>query len=483
MTTSLRLLASTSLARGNKGRGLSALSPWRGLNGGPVREANAFGPLKAKLEAGQNVVVFINSDSTGYSEFGPYYKFVVALGELYDYTIVMYRWAEWGGSSANGPKEYAAPVTLRTGTRGSMAVYLAALPGQVAGCMFEASRKPNAIDAIPKPDVAITHHGHNMSSFETPGSALAIGRGLFWSIVGLISWQWQGVAQVMTTQNPWRDTAGYDNVNNAIRGVASAFPSLTLVDSHARILEAGKDASLYRPGEPSPGVHLSDTEFNSKGAQIVADALMARFRSSKAGAFSTVSWMELPIGTQLFGNGDLSNWTGSVPVNFQNVAGNSVTKDTDTANIFPGSGAAYSARVKPADANGHFSSLSNAFDAAERAAMAGKTVTAIMLVKANPLQRTPVTSFITRANNGLRTFTGGGLMWSPTAGASGLGGWMPIVYGGIPCDPVNDDANSAYRFAPAFGATAAPTADVSWLQRCVIIEGLIPRLGLVRPAA
>ncbi|MCZ4073532.1 hypothetical protein [Agrobacterium sp. LMR679] len=109
-----------------------------------------------------------------------------------------------------------------------MAVYLAALPGQVAGCMFEASRKPNAIDAIPKPDVAITHHGHNMSSFETPGSALAIGRGLFWSIIGLISWQWQGVAQVMTTQNPWRDTAGYDNVNNAIRGVASAFPALRL---------------------------------------------------------------------------------------------------------------------------------------------------------------------------------------------------------------------------------------------------------------
>ncbi|PZR86253.1 MAG: hypothetical protein DI537_29085 [Stutzerimonas stutzeri] len=450
------------------------------MNGGPVRNVNAFGPLKAKLEAGQNAVVFVNADSTGYSEFGPYYKFAVALGNLYDYTIVLYRWAEWGGSSANGPKEYAAPVTLRTGTRGSMAVYLAALPGQVAGCMFEASRKPNAIDAIPKPDLAITHHGHNMSSFETPGSALSIGRGLFWSIVGLISWQWQGVPQAITTQNPWRDTGGYDNVYNAIRGVASVFPSLTLIDSHARIIEAGKDASLYRSGEPAPGVHLSDTEANSKGAQIVADALMGRFISSKAGAFSTVSWMELPIGTQLFGNGDLSNWTGSVPVNFQNVAGNTVTKDTDPANIFSGSGAAYSARVKPADANGHFSSLSNSFDAAERASMAGKTITGIMLVKANPLQRTPSTSFITRANNSLRTYSGGALMWGAQSGA---GGWMPIVYGGIACDPVNDDANSAYRISPAFGATAAPTADVSWLQRCVIIEGLVPRLGLVRPAA
>lgn len=480
MTTSLRRLASTSLARGKAGRGLLAASPWRGLSGGPVRVVNAFSPLLQKLQAGQNAVMFVNGDSTAYSEYGPYYKFAVALGDLYDYTIVMYRWAEWGGSSANGPKQYAAPVTLRTGTRGTLSVYLAALPGQVAGCMFEASRKPAAIDAIPKPDVAITHHGHNMSSFEVPGGDLAIGRGLFWSVIGLISWQWQDVAQVLTTQNPWRDTAGYDNVYNAIRGVASVFPTLTLADSHARILEAGKDPSLYRPGEPSPGVHLSDSEANSKGAQIVADTLMGKFRSAKAGAFSTVSWMELPIVTNLFVNGDLSNWTGALPVNLSAVAGSSATKDTDPANIHPGAGAAYSAKVKPADANGHFSSISNSFDATERASMSGKTVTAIMLVKASPLQRTPFTSFVTRANNGLRTYSGGALMWGAPSGADG---WMPIVYGGIPCDAGNADANSSYKFVPAFGATAPATADASWLQRCVIIEGAVPRLGLVRPAA
>lgn len=62
-----------------------------------------------------------------------------------------------------------------------------------------------------------------------------------------------------------------------------------------------------------------------------------------------------------------------------------------------------------------------------------------------------------------------------------LGGWMPIVYGGIPCDARNTDANSSYKYVPAFGGAAAPTADVNWLQRCVIIEGLVPRLGLVRP--
>lgn len=440
----------------------------------------AFSPIMAKLSAGQNAVMFVNGDSTAYSEYGPYYKFAVALGDLYDYTILMYRWAEWGGSSANGPKQYAAPVTLRTGTRGTLSVYLAALPGQVAGCMFEASRKPTAIDAIPKPDVAVTHHGHNMSTFEAPAGDLAIGRGLIWSIIGLISWQWQGVAQVLTTQNPWRDTSGYNNLYNAIRGVASVFPSLTIVDSHVLFIGAGKDASLYRSGEPSPGVHPSDTAANSKGAQLGADALMATFKRSLEGAFSTVSWMELPIVTNLFVNGDLSNWTGALPVNYSAVAGVSATKDTDPANIHPGAGATYSAKVKPADANGHFSSISNSFDATERASMSGKTVTAIMLAKANPLQRTPFTSFVTRANNGLRTYSGGALMWGAPSGA---GGWMPIVYAAIPCDAGNTDANSSYKFVPAFGATAPATADASWLQRCVIIEGSVPRLGLVRPSA
>lgn len=440
--------------------------------------ANAFGPAKAKLEAGENVNILANTDSTGYSEYGPYYKFAVALGDLYNCTVIMHRWAEWGGASPNGPKEYAAPVVLRTGTSQTIDFWLAALPGQVAGCMFEASRKPNAIDAIPKPDVAITHHGHNMSTFETPNNELAYGRGLFWSIIGLISWQWKGVPQVLTTQNPWRDNTGYNKVYDAITGVAAAFPSLTLVDSHKLFLDAGKSATLYRTGEATPVVHPSDSQSNSMGAQLVADALMAQFKKARKAAFETVSWMELPIGTNLFVNGDLSNWTGTVPVNFTNVAGNVTAKDTDPANILPGSGAAWSAKLAPSASNGQFSKIQNSFDATERASMAGKNITAIMLLKANPLQRTPYNSLVTMSGGAVRTFAGGGLMW----GALQAGGWMPIVHAGVPCDVVNNDANSSYGVAPGFGATAPATVNPAWLQRCVIIEGLVPRLGLVRPA-
>lgn len=435
---------------------------------------SAFGPLKTKMDAGQDAVLFVNGDSTSYSEYGPYYKFAVALGDLHDYTVVLYRWAEWEVSAATGPKQYSAPVTLRTGTRGTLTMYLAALPGQVAGRMFEATRKPAAIDAIPKPDVAILHQGHNMQSFETPNNELSQGRGLFWSVIGLTSWQWQGVAQAITTQNPWRDNTDYTKVYNAIMGVAGAFPSLTLVDTHQLFIAAGKSAALYRDN-----IHPSDTQANSAGAQMIADALMSSYARAKRSPFSTVSWFELPLGTNLFVNGDLSNWTGTVPVNFQNVAGNITEKDTDPTNIFPGTGASWSAKLSPAAANGHFSKFQNGFDATERASMAGKTVTAIMLVKANPLQRVPYNSFVTVSGGATRTFTGGGLMWGS---ASGVGGWMPIVNAGIPCDTPNNDANSAHGISPAFGATAPPTTDPMWLQRCVIVEGLVPRLGLVRPA-
>jgi hypothetical protein len=436
---------------------------------------NGFSRLKAKLAVGANAVIFVNGDSTAYSEYGPYYKFAVMLGNLYNATVIVHRWAEWTGAAANGPKEYSAPVVLRAGSSQVVELFLAALPGQVIGCMFESSRKQKAIDAIPTPDVAITHHGHNMISFETPGSDISIGRGLFWAGIGMISWQWEGVAQVITTQNPLRDDTTYSKLYNSITGVAAVFPSITMVDTNKKFTDANKNASLYRDN-----VHPSDTSGNSSGAQLQADALMVEFNRARVGEFSTESWMELPIGSNLFVNGDLSNWTGSTPANFSNVAGNVTSKDFDPANIFPGSGASYSAKVAPPAANGQFAKLSNSFDATERASMSGKSVTAIMLVKANPLQKMPVTSFVTLSLGSLRTFTGGGLLWDQQSGKN-VGGWMPIVYAGLPCDANNSDANSKFALSPAFGGAAPPTLDPAWLQRAVIIEGSVPRLGLVRP--
>ena len=42
--------------------------------------ANAFSPMKGKLQAGEDAVLFINGDSTSHGEYGPYYKFAEANG-------------------------------------------------------------------------------------------------------------------------------------------------------------------------------------------------------------------------------------------------------------------------------------------------------------------------------------------------------------------------------------------------------------------
>lgn len=437
--------------------------------------SNAFGPLKTKLAAGQDAVMFINGDSTAHSDYGPYFKFAVALGNLYNATVIMHQWAEWVTSAPTGPKDYAAPVVLRSGSGPTLDVYLASLPGQVPGAMWVDSRKPTAIDAIPKPDVAIMHHGHNIQSFEIVNGELAQGKGIFWSIIGHTSWKWQGVPQVITTQNPWQSDTGYTKVYNAIMAIASVFPSITLVDTHKLFTDLGKPSNLWRGGD---NIHPSDSQANSAGAQLIADALMAEFSRAKREAFSTVSWFELPIDTNLFVNGDLSNWTATLPVNFTNVANNVTEKDTDPANIFPGSGAAWSAKITPPAANGHFAKIQNSFDATERASMNGKTVTAIALVKVNVLQRVPYGSFVTLSGGSLRTYAYGG---SNLFSAASAGGWMPMVSAGIPCDANNTDANSAMGVSPAFGATAPSALDPNWLQKCVIVEGHVPKLDLIRP--
>jgi len=163
--------------------------------------ANAFGQLKRKLEAGKDAAIFINGDSTAYSENGPYYKFAKKIGEQTNSKVVLYRWAEWEISKPTGPKEYAPPVVLHEGSGpATLTVYLAALPGGVAGDMFAESRRAKAIDAIPRPDCAVLHHGHNMRghsrAFPEDGSTI---RGLFLSAIGNTANQWQGVPQAIAS--------------------------------------------------------------------------------------------------------------------------------------------------------------------------------------------------------------------------------------------------------------------------------------------
>lgn len=431
-----------------------------------------FSPIKAKLAAGQNVTIFVNADSTGYSDHGPFYKFAAAIGVAHDATVVLHRWAEWQVSAATGPKAYAAPVTLRTGAGPTLTMYLAALPGAVAGAMWDASRKTAAIDGIPAPDIAILHHGHNMQSFETPMAGNhSLGAGLYLATLGLTSMQWPGVPQLATTQNPWRDNSGYDKVRAAAIVAASGYPSLQIVDTHQSFIGAGKVTSLYRDN-----IHPSDSTANSTGAQMVADALFADYNAHRAATgFQTLSWPTRGA-TSLLSNSDFSTWTAAMPSGWSALASGVIVKDSSNV---AGSAPWSMSIAPPSTASGaQNAGAYRALSAAERSSIAGKFISIAILVSADPNQRAPFGSFICRTMNeggtasALRTFALGAL--------SGVrDGLVWMVASGIPIHAdTAGDANTSIRLYSAFGGSAPTAINPLRVHRCVVGEGMLPAGGL-----
>jgi hypothetical protein len=420
--------------------------------------ANAFSSLKGKLQAGKDGVLFINGDSTSYSEYGPYYKFAQALGEATGCTVILHRWAEWVVSAPKGPKEYAQPVILHQGgSQAKLEVYLASLPGAVAGDMFSGSRRTHAMGAIPRPDCAILHHGHNMVNcpvaFKGDPSS---GRGLFLASIAQTSMQWPGVPQAIVTQNPWRDGDQYARIYDVLRGLAAEEPQLTLIDSCQRFIAAGKRADLYRDT-----VHPSDRKDHDAGAKMVADALLDAWREAKPGAaFSTPGWQERRA-ANLIGNGEFADWKAGLPAGWHVGGAATAEKSTDA----PHGGEPFALAVRPNGDKGAF--LGKVLDAAESAAVRGKTITLAALVHASPAQPRAYAAFVCPVEGVNRTFAFGDLN-------SGKGDWVWMVCSGIPVDAAAANGSMYLRFFPAFGLNAPTNNEPLLIQRVLVVEGKKP---------
>lgn len=323
--------------------------------------ANAFSPIKGKLAAGKDAVLFINGDSTSYEPNGPYFLFAKAIGEAMGCKVVMHRWGEWEMGKPSGPKQYEPPVTLRDKGKATLTVYLATLPGASATEMFVNARRAQAIDAIPLPDCCILHHGHNMlGAFQSlPGDRTSLCGWLF-AAIGMTSLKWPGVPQVITNQNAWKRVDNYKRALESIQTVAALHPSLTLVDSHTAFVTAGMTDDLYRNNDV---IHPSDGPSNHKGADLVATALMAAWTSAAAGqAFTTPSWPAMP-------DKGLADWA-ELP---------------DRKNVEAGKsqdGKALEVSFKDAE-----SSIGKKFSAGETAAISGKTISISALVDVPPKMR------------------------------------------------------------------------------------------------
>ena len=428
--------------------------------------ANAFSPMKGKLQAGEDAVLFINGDSTSHSEYGPYYKFAQALGETTGCTVILHRWAEWVVSAPTGPKEYAPPVTLLKGnSRAKLEVYLAALPGAVAGAMFDGSRRKNAIEAIPRPDCAILHHGHNMLNYPVafPGDRCA-GRGLFLAAIEQTSTQWPGVPQAIVTQNPLRDGEQFTRIYEVLRDITVGEPHLTLIDSYRVFVAAGKRAELYRDN-----IHPSDRKGQDAGAKMVADTLMTAWREAKPGAaFSTPSWLER-TSVNLISNSDLSDWKADVPAGWRVGGAATVEKAADVTQV----GKPVALAIRPnGDKDAFFGKL---LDETESAAVRGKTITIAALVRASSAQPRAYAYFVCPVEGVIRTFAFGDLN-------SGKDGWVWMICSGIPVDAAAVHSSMQLRFLPAFSLKSPASNEPLLIQRVLVVEGKRPA-GLSQPSA
>ena len=423
----------------------------------------AFSPLRARLAAGQNAAIFVNGDSTAHAEAGPFQQFAMMLGDLHDTTVVLYRWAEWETSAATGPKTYAAPVTLRAGKGATLTLYLATLPGGMAGYMLAEQR--SAALEIPRPDLCIMHHGHNMQTFEMPGSILSSGRAALFGPLGMTEWKWPNAPQLITTQNPWRDGTGYDKVYQAILDLARSHPNLTLVDTHAVFMAKGKDAALYRDN-----IHL-----NEAGSCLVAQALLDSYlRSARDNSFQTPCWPRL-LAANLIGNGDFTDWTGSVPTGWGMTSPGSATQTTEI--IFSPSFASSLALY----ANGsQTAGLTRYFRNAEAVAMIGRTVSFAVLYKNNGKQRLPYITLVAKSGGAVRTIVCSALQFGG-ANISGNSGWMWAIANGIAIDPDIKAAGYALylRILPAFGTGAPGSNEPLHIQRIIAVEGDLPKGNLI----
>lgn len=459
------MVSASPLGLFKKGFGLS-------LSGaGKVRKtAQAFGPMKTKLEAGQNVNIFVNGDSTAYSEFGLYYLFAKALGDKYNATVIMRRWAEYDpvAGNWNGPKDYAAPVTLRTGTAQTISVWLAANPNKVAGTIFDGLRKPTGMDAIPTPDICITHQGHNMASFTTIANAQGAafysnGIGKWLGPIGMQEMQWPGVPQLLTTQNPWKDFSDSYKQYNAIKYAVLFHKGLSIVDTYTPFVLRGNASNLFRGGD---NIHPSDSEANYAGAQLQCDTLMAAFNKVKSGPFTISPW-PLDSGLNLIDNGDFSAWPGAVPTGWGAVGtGLSVTKET----TIKYGAAAYACRIAPGtgvSAQGSY--LQKYLSAQEMARIAGKTVCFAVLAWSVRPQVNPSMYFsVKNAFGNVRDYVTAGVIDCQD-------GWMWYI---CPAIPIVNDPNEAWRYLRLIPSQQVPnpaTSDPLIVQRVLVTEGLNPK--------
>lgn len=180
-------------------------------------------------------------------------------------------------------------------------------------------RYASAIGAL-TPDLIITNDGVNLST-----SSVDDVRRRYLAAFQQILLDKPGTPIAIALQHAFRDDDGMDSVIEALRQVAAHYPGMTLIDGHARFVEAGKPAAWYE----------NATHPNATGSGVILDELLRHWRAARdrppIDGFD--AWWADRADFNLIPNGDFAAFDGALPDYWYGDAAD-VTKET--TQVYPG---------------------------------------------------------------------------------------------------------------------------------------------------
>lgn len=261
----------------------------------------ALGHIKFMLANGFDATIFVHSDSTGNSDFGPrempYRTLDVIAEEFPNAQQIATAWN-------TGTNSYNAPVVVRPGAAGNPTLTIVnyAVPGAAAHYAIGAAYSGTSRMAWLSPDAIIINHGHN----HVAGTLIEQVRGELLAVTEMWRLFHPGVPIAVCTQNPRYQDDLMMIAYAAWLHIKRLRPDIQIIDTYKPFVAAGKPAAYYIDAV-GDGIHPGDAGFEN----IYVPAIRAEWKRSPAMCATALpSLYEANTSTMnLLDNGDFARWT------------------------------------------------------------------------------------------------------------------------------------------------------------------------------
>lgn len=387
---------------------------------------------KMRVDSGDACLLIVG-DSTGNESTEWVYLYAEWLAEQFPaYTVDYYLWD-------TGTNNYAAPVELQSGLGpNTLSVYNASIAGSKPN-RFAGTDFPTAIIDIPRVDLFILNHGHNLIIgsardqyfFRTPE---------FLEFIASVTQIHEGCGMAMMAQNPRRDDNDYAVIYETILD-AAALINADLANGYVKFIEA----------EKSPDLYTDNTHPNAAGQQLLLCAMQeVSFYGCPSPALSPIN----NSGSTIY-EVDFSSYAGGGAPSGWSLL--SATADLETT-IVETAGKS----VKLSSVTGSVALMQYALLGSQLAQVKNKWITLTARLYIDP------------ASSGQPGLVG---IWTPTETTNNTLGvkekgawyWHCISYF------VPSDASDVRLRVYANGLSSTPSGQVCYVDRVILSTGRLPR--------